>query len=55
MVITGSEQKKLLDSGAGFFIEEDDLIEEKRKEANIVFEPRKFLKYNKSQAKEKFI
>jgi hypothetical protein len=39
MVITGSEQKKLLDSGAGFFIDEEDLLEEQRKEANIVFEP----------------
>jgi hypothetical protein len=42
MVIKGSDQKKLLDSGAGFFIDEEELIEEKRKEANIVYEPRKF-------------
>jgi hypothetical protein len=34
------EQKKQLDTGAGFYLDEEDLIEEEKKEANLVEEPR---------------
>ena len=44
LVIQESEKKKMLDTGAGFFLDEEDLIEEKRKEANIVQEPCKLFK-----------
>jgi hypothetical protein len=30
----------MLDTGAGFFLDEEDLKEEKRKEANVIEEPR---------------
>jgi hypothetical protein len=35
--------KKLIDSGAGFFLDEEDLIVEKEKSKKIVELPRKFL------------
>lgn len=35
--------KKLLDSGAGFFIDEEDLIIEKEKSKKLVELPRKFI------------
>jgi hypothetical protein len=38
--LSGSEQRKLLDTGAGFYLEEEDLIEEKKKEKKVVEDPR---------------
>ena len=40
--LSSSEQKKLLDTHAGFYLDEEDLIEEKRKETQLVELPRKF-------------
>ena len=37
------QHKKLVDSGGGFFLDEDNLIEEKQKELDIVEEPCKYL------------
>lgn len=34
-----NQSKKLLDTGAGFFLDEEELFEEKKKEENIVEEP----------------
>ena len=34
-----NEHKKLIDTGAGFYLDEDDLEEEIRKETQIVIEP----------------
>lgn len=37
-----NEHKKLIDTGAGFYLDEEDLEEEIRKETQIVVEPCKF-------------
>ena len=36
------QHKKLVDSGGGFFLDEDNLIEEKQKELDLVEEPCKY-------------
>lgn len=41
MVLTNLESKKLLDSGAGFFLDEQELEEEQEKETNLVETPRR--------------
>ncbi len=35
-----NQPKKLIDTGAGFYLDEDDLEEEKQKETQIIEEPR---------------
>ena len=40
-VLNSLEPIKLLDTGAGFYLDEEDLIEEKESEKNIVETPRK--------------
>ena len=39
--MSNSDQKKLLDTGAGFYLDEEDLIQEEIKEKHIVQDPRK--------------
>ena len=43
LIMSHSDQKKMLDTGAGFYLDEEDLIEEEIKEKHIVQDPRKFL------------
>ena len=40
LTLNSFEQKKQLDTGAGFYLDEEDLIEEEKKEANLVEDPR---------------
>lgn len=40
------EHKKLIDTGAGFYLDEEDLEEEIRKETQIVVEPCNFSHFN---------